>query len=170
MKTGWSKRAGVLLCAGLMTMAPWLDMAPARNARPDASDFFGYVYQLIARTFASFQVDRLVAALLLVVCIWLCRRYLFCKPKGTGVGEYILCAFFAIMTLLCTAVRTQDTVAVLWENAFQLAKAALFVCGVYLLFLTLLRAVSNILENERQASLSSSPKGLRTGIPTGEPS
>lgn len=161
MKTGWSKRAGVLLCAGLMTMAPWLDMAPARNAQPDASDFFGYVYQLIARTFASFQVDRLVAALLLVVCIWLCRRYLFCKPKGTGVGEYILCAFFAIMTLLCTAVRTQDTVAVLWENAFQLAKAALFVCGVYLLFLTLLRAVSNILENERQASLSSSPKGLR---------
>ena len=67
MKREWCRRAGVLLCALLMAAAPWLDMAPARNARPDASDFFGYVYQLIARTFASFQVDRLAAALLLVV-------------------------------------------------------------------------------------------------------
>ena len=160
MKREWCRHAGVLLCALLMTAAPWLDMAPARNARPDASDFFGYVYQLIARTFASFQVDRLAAALLLVVCVWLCRRYLFCKPEGTGAGEYALCAFLAVMTLLCTAVRTEDTVAVLWENAFQLAKAALFVCGVYLLFLTLLRALQNALKKERQASLPSSLKDL----------
>ncbi len=160
MKREWCRRAGVLLCALLMTAAPWLDMAPARNARPDASDFFGYVYQLIARTFASFQVDRLAAALLLVVCVWLCRRYLFCKPEGTGAGEYALCAFLAVMTLLCTAVRTEDTVAVLWENAFQLAKAALFVCGVYLLFLTLLRALQIALKKERQASLPSSLKDL----------
>ena len=141
----------MLGCAALMAAAPWLNLAPARKALPDAQSLFGYVYQLIARTFAALEVDRLAAALLLVVCVWLCRRFLFHKPAGTGVGEYGLCAFFSLMTLLCTAARTQDTVAVLWENAFQVCKAGLFFAGMYLIFLMLLRALRKGLEKGRQA-------------------
>lgn len=51
----------MLGCAGLMTAAPWLNLAPARKALPDAGDLFGYVYQLVARTFAALEVDRLAA-------------------------------------------------------------------------------------------------------------
>ena len=101
------------------------------------------------------------AALLLAACLWLCRSFLFRKPAGTGVGEYGLCAFFSLMTLLCTAVRTQDTVAVLWENAFQVCKAGLFLAGMYLIFLMLLRALRKGLEKGRQAGLPSSLSGLR---------
>lgn len=161
MIRGWIRRAGMLGCAGLMAAAPWLNLAPARKALPDAGDLFGYVYQLVARTFASLEVDRLAAALLLAACLWLCRRFLFRKPAGTGVGEYGLCAFFSLMTLLCTAVRTQDTVAVLWENAFQVCKAGLFLAGMYLIFLMLLRALRKGLEKGRQAGLPSSLSGLR---------
>lgn len=156
MIKGWIRRAGMLGCAGLMAAAPWLNLAPARKALPDAQSLFGYVYQLIARTFASLEVDRLAAALLLAACLWLCRRFLFRKPAGTGVGEYGLCAFFSLMTLLCTAVRTQDTVAVLWDNAFQVCKAGLFLAGMYLIFLMLLRALRKGLEKGRQAGLPSS--------------
>lgn len=161
MIKGWIRRAGMLGCAGLMAAAPWLNLAPARKALPDAQSLFGYVYQLIARTFASLEVDRLAAALLLAACLWLCRRFLFRKPAGTGVGEYGLCAFFSLMTLLCTAVRTQDTVAVLWDNAFQVCKAGLFLAGMYLIFLMLLRALRKGLEKGRQAGLPSSLSGLR---------
>lgn len=155
------KRACLPLCACLMAMVPWLDLAVARKARPDAVDLFGYLYQLIARTFASLAADRLAAALLAAVCLWLCARYLFHKPKDTGVGEYLLCGFLSVMQMLCTAVRTQDTVRVLWENPFQLAKAALFLAGMFLLLLMLLRALKELLEKQRQASLPSSPSGLR---------
>ena len=61
MIRGWIRRAGMLGCAGLMAAAPWLNLAPARKALPDAQSLFGYVYQLIARTFASLEVDRLAA-------------------------------------------------------------------------------------------------------------
>ena len=155
------KQAGLVGCAVMMAAAPWLNLAPASKARPDAEDIFGYLYQLIARTFASLEVDRLAAALTLAACLWLCRRFLFQKPAGTGVGEYGLCAFFSLMTLLCTAARTQDTVAVLWENAFQVCKAGLFFAGMYLIFLMLLRALRKGLEKGRRTGLPSSLSGLR---------
>lgn len=128
-----------------MTLALGLDMGVARKARPDATDIFGYSYQLIARTAASISMDRLTAALVFVVCVGLCLKYLFSKPEGTRFGEYGLCAFLSLMMLLNLTVRTQDTVAVLWANVFQVIKAALYLMGVFLLLLTLLRALRNLL-------------------------
>ena len=43
--------------------------------------------------------------------------------------------------------RQVGTVSVLWENAFQLIKAALYLLGMYLLLLCLLRALGEALQN-----------------------
>lgn len=133
--------AGVALGAGLITLTLGMDIAPARAARPEATDLFGYLYQLAARTFASLTMDRVALAAVLVICLWLCRRYLFHKPQETGVGEYLLSGFFGGMMLVCTAVREQDTIAVLWANLFQLAKSLMCFAGLWLMFLVLLRAM-----------------------------
>jgi len=126
----------LLICAAFA-----LDLSPARAARPEAVDAFGYVYQLLARTFASVTMDRVVLTAMFALAFWLCKRYLFHKPQGTGAGEYLLSMFLGGMMLLCTAVRTEDTVAVLWANLFQLPKAAICFAGLTLLFLLLLRAL-----------------------------
>jgi len=133
--------AGVLTGAWLIAITLGMDLAAARPARPEATELVGYLYQLIARTFASLTLDRLSLAALFAAALWLCRRYLFCKPAHTGIGEYLLSFFFGTMMLLCTAVKTQDTIAVLWANWFQLAKALLCLAGLFLLFLLLMRAL-----------------------------
>lgn len=136
--------AGCFGSAMLIALSLGMDLAPARAARPQAIDLFGYVYQLIARTFASIALDRLALAAVAVAALWLCRRFLFHKPEKTGAGEYVLCAFLGLMMLLATAVRTQGTVQILWTNAFQLAKTLLCAAGMYLLFLVLLRGLRQV--------------------------
>lgn len=133
--------AGVLGGAWLIAMTLGMDLAVVRPARPEAIDLFGYVYQLIARTFASLTLDSLSTAALFAVAFWFCKRYLFHKPVRTGLGEYLLSFFFGGMMLLNTAVRTQDTIAVLWANWFQLAKALMCFVGFSLMFLMLIRAL-----------------------------
>jgi len=135
------KGTGVAPGAGLITLTLGVNIAPARAARPEATDLFGYLYQLVSRTFASITMDRVALAAVLMVCLWLCGRYLFHKPKGTGAGEYLLSGFFGGMMLLCTAVREQGTIAVLWANMFQLAKALMCFAGLTLMFLLLIRAL-----------------------------
>lgn len=135
------KGAGVLVSAGWIAATLGMEIAPARAARPEATDLFGYLYQLAARTFASLTMDRVALAAVFLVCLWLCRRYLFQRPAGTGFGEYFFSGFFGVMTVLCMAVREQETVAVLWTNLFQLAKAGMGMVGWSLLFLMLLRAM-----------------------------
>ena len=140
------KGAGVLVSAGWIAATLGMEIAPARAARPEATDLFGYLYQLAARTFASLTMDRVALAAVFLVCLWLCRRYLFQKPAGTGAGEYLFNGFFGVMTVLCIAVREQETVAILWANLFQLAKAGICMVGWSLLFLMLLRAMREGLE------------------------
>lgn len=129
-----------LTAASLMALAPGIDLSVARNARPDGTDLFGYLYQLLARGFASVDENRLTVAVLFAACLWLCVKFLFRKADNTGVGEYLLCGFMAGMMLLSMAVRTQDTVSVLWANAFQLFKAFTSLVGLYFLFLMLFRS------------------------------
>lgn len=132
--------------AMLGVMALGMDLSVPRAARPEAIDLFGYVYQMIARTFSSFLLDPLTASILFVGVLWLCRRYLFHKFQATGMGEYVLCAALALTSLLSIAVKTNGTIAVLWINAFQMLKAAMCTAGWYVLFLLLVRGLGDLLE------------------------
>lgn len=137
----------VLFGALLAASAPGLSMEVQRKIRPDAFDFGGYLHQVIGRTFEAVQTDAITLTVMFVGCVWLLNRYLFHKPRHTGFGEYLLCAFFSGMQLLCAMTRQVGTVAVLWENAFQVIKAALYLLGMYLLLLCLLRGLGEALQS-----------------------
>lgn len=154
MKRSW-KRGASAAAAALMAIAPALDMAVQRKALPDAVNLLDGLYQLVARTFAAVNMDGLTLSLLFAACMWLCRRYLFAKSGASGVGEYFLCAFLSLMMLLYHAVRTGDSLSLLWQNPFQIVKAALYMAGMYLLCLMLLRALEELL-NRRQETTSPS--------------
>ncbi len=141
------QKLAVLFGALLAAAAPGLSMEVQRKIKPDAFDFGGYLHQVVGRTFEALQTDAITLTVMFVGCVWLLNRYLFHKPRHTGFGEYLLCAFFSGMQLLCAVTRQVGTVAVLWENAFQLIKAALYLLGMYLLLLCLLRALGEALQN-----------------------
>ncbi len=141
------QKLAVLFGALLAAAAPGLSMEVQRKIKPDAFDFGGYLHQLVGRTFEALQTDAITLTVMFVGCVWLLNRYLFHKPRHTGFGEYLLCAFFSGMQLLCAVTRQVGTVAALWENAFQLIKAALYLLGMYLLLLCLLRALGEVLQN-----------------------
>ena len=146
--------------AVLMAAAPGMDLAVEANLYPDGLDLFGYLYQLTGRTVASLDENRLTVALLTAVCLWMTFKYLFHKPKDTGIGEYILSGFSGGMMLLAAAVRTQDTAAVLWANLFQLAKAGMCFAGYTLLFLLALRALKHGMLLLRTASPAADLRSL----------
>ena len=58
------RAAGVLAGAWLIAMTLGMDLAAVRPAKPEARDLFGYVYQLLARTFASLKMDQIALAAL----------------------------------------------------------------------------------------------------------
>lgn len=128
-----------------MSMAPGWDMAVARKLKPDAYDLGGYVYQLIGRTFNSLTTDPFTLAVLFFAMLWLARRFLFHKPRHTGTGEYVLCGFFSLIMLVCSAMRAAGTVRVLWANIFQLFKAGLYLWGMFSIDLCLLRLLGQLL-------------------------
>lgn len=137
----------------LMTAALSLDLGVVRAARPEAVDLFGFVYQILARTFDSVKMEPVALAAVFAVCWCLCRRYLLHKPSGTAIGEYILCAFLAVLNLASTAARSCLTVAVLWSNGFQVIKAGLFAAGWFFWMMILLRALHDVVTNRKREEL-----------------
>lgn len=135
----------ILLGALAAAAAPGMSMDVQRKLKPDATDLGGYLYQAIGRTFEAVQTDAITLTIMLVGCLWLLNRYLFHKPRHTGLGEYLLCGFFSVMQLLCAAMRQMGAVAVLWENAFQLLKVAIYLFGMFLLLLCSLRALGDVM-------------------------
>lgn len=142
------RTAALALSAMLSSIAIGLDMAVVSKLKPDAYDLGGYIYQLIGRTFESMKSDPISAACVFFVALWLARRYLFHKPKQTGVGEYLLCGFFTLSMLVCAAMRASDSVRILYANIFQLLKSALYVLGMYPLFLCAIRGLNELLHRE----------------------
>ena len=141
----WLKKGGWVAGSFLAAIAPGMDLTVQRTLRPDAVEAGGYVHQLIGRTFESLGTDRITLTFMMLAMLWLLKRYLYRKPEHTGVGEYLLCGFLSVMQLLNEACNQAQTVAVLYENVFQMAKAALYLAGIYLLFLCALRALNELL-------------------------
>lgn len=129
--------AGALAIAAAVGM----DLQVNRKLLPDAHEIFGFFYQLIGRLAVSLPQNRIYAAMACVLSFLLLRRYLFHKPDGTGVGEYLLSTGMALMTLMAESVVQTDTIASLWANGFQLVKAMLVLLGWSLLYLCALRAL-----------------------------
>ena len=148
--------AGAFFCA----IAPMMDLSVQEKLMPDAFDVGGYLYQAIGRMFKSFEGAPIVLTVLFLGMLWLLKRYLFHKPADTGVGEYLLCGFFALMQLLCTAMRQTGTIQVLYENAFQMLNAAAFASGMYLLLLCALRGLYELIRREGLGSVSDGLSGL----------
>lgn len=149
--------AGAFFCA----IAPMMDLSVQRKLKPDAFDVGGYLHQAIGRAFEAFEGAPIVLTVLFLGMLWLLKRYLFHKPVDTGVGEYLICGFFALMQLLCTAVRQTGTIQVLYENVFQILNAAIFAVGMYLLLLCALRGLHELIcGGVCFGSLSGGPSGL----------
>jgi len=147
------RKAGVAAAAFLMTLAPALDMAVQQKLKPDAVDLGGYLYQLVGRTLASIQTDTLTMAFMFFAALWLANRYLYRKPKATGAGEYLLCGFLSLMMLCCASIRATESVQTLYANYFQLAKVLLYLPGMFLLFLSALRGLNELVTRGRSAAL-----------------
>ena len=113
-----------------MTLAAGLEMTVARKLNPDAVDAGGFLYQLIGRAAASFQLEPLTAGCVLLIACWLARRYLFRRAEGAKAGEYLLSAFLGGIALLCAAMRAGETVRLIWQNSFQLFKSLLIFAGI----------------------------------------
>lgn len=141
MKKRW-QTAGCVIGAVFATIAPSLNLTVQRKLRPDAYDLGGYVYQLIGRTFEAIGADQITLGLMFFAVLWLTKRYLYHKPKCFGVGEYLLCGFFSVMHLLDAAVRQAGTVAVLYDNMFQIAKICIWLPGMFVLYLCAVRALN----------------------------
>ncbi len=136
----------ITLAAWLMSVAPGLSMAVQRKLKPDAYDLGGMLYQLVGRTFNALTTDPFTLTVLFCVFFFLARRYLFHKPAKTGAGEYVLCGVMSAVMLVCAAMRTGGgTVKVLYENTFQIMKTALYLPGMFLIELCLLRGLNELL-------------------------
>lgn len=142
------KRIAWIAVSFLAAAAPGMDWTVQRKLRPDAFEIGGYLHQAIGRTFDAIGTDRISMAILIVVVLWLTNRYLFHKPRETGVGEYLLCGLFTLMQLLNVAINQVGTVAVLWENMFQLFKVFLYLPGMFVLFLCACRALNELLRHK----------------------
>lgn len=138
------------LAALLMTLAAGLEMTAARKLNPDAVDAGGFLYQLIGRTAASFQLEPLTAGCVLLIACWLARRYLLRRAEGAKAGEYLLSAFLGGIALLCAAMRAGETVRLIWQNSFQLIKSLLIFAGMSLWFLYAVRALAEGLSRPRK--------------------
>ena len=136
------KNLVVLFSAAMMAVAPGMNFEVQRKALPDMADGWDFLYQVIARTAAAFSPDSISLAVLLFVALWACRRYLFCKPAQTGVGEYLLCGFMAGMMLLNRGIRAGDSLRLLYANGFQVIKSGLYLAGMFLIFLMALRGLN----------------------------
>ena len=136
------RKVGVPIVALLMAVAPSLTMAVHRQLEPDASDLGGYVYQIIGRLIPDIRTDSLTIALVFIGALWLSNRYLFHKPGRTGVGEYLLCGFFSVTMLSCASIRATGSVQTLYSDGFQVLKTAVYLSGMFPLFLCALRALN----------------------------
>ena len=132
-----------------MVVSQFLSMKVERAVRPAIESVSGYIYQIIARFFNSLDANSLTMALLFMACFWFFKKFLFKKQKNTGIGEYILCAFFTVCMLVSAAMRASGpnggTISILWENAFQLNKVIVYCLGYFPLFLCLLRGLQLLL-------------------------
>jgi hypothetical protein len=150
------RTAAIFLCSALMAIAPGLDLAVQKKALPDAAGFWDACYQAISRTSAAVTADSLSLAAVFCVALWLCMRFLFRKPAHAGAGETLLCALLSGLMLLERAVRTDGSVSLLYANAFQAFKAALYWAGMFLFFLTGLRGLNTL--------INAAPTGRGTGL------
>ena len=125
-----------------MTITPHLSMEVIGPIRPSIENIGGYIYQIIGRTFSSIGENNLANTLIFIACFVLANRYLFHKPKQTGIGEYILSGFFTVWMLLSASLRAEGTILTLYENLFQIIKVAIFSIGYFALFLCALRGLN----------------------------
>ncbi|MDD3337025.1 MAG: DUF6020 family protein [Eubacteriales bacterium] len=139
------QECGCALCALLMAVAPGLDFSVQGKVLPDAQDFFGFLDQCIARTFRAVGADTLTLALLFAAFWFLCRRYLYHKPKGTGVGEYLLCGGLCTVMTLYGSIKATGSIVSLYANGFQAFKTVLFFAGLFFILLVLLRGLNELL-------------------------
>lgn len=129
----------------LAAWAPGFNWEVQRKLRPDAFEIGGYLHQIIGRTFDAVSTDNITMMVVILGVLWLTRRYLYHKPKGSGAGEYVLCGFFAVMQLLNSVTNQVDTVAMLYANMFQVIKTLLYLPGMFVLFLCAVRALNELL-------------------------
>lgn len=148
------EKTSIVFCAVLMAIAPGMDFSVQRKVFPDAADFWDSCYQIIARTADAFSTDRISLAVLLCLVVWLCHRYLFKKPKGTGIGEYLLCAFMSGMMVLNRAISLTGSVQLLYTNSFQIIKTLLYFVGIFLFFLMGLRGLNDLLRLLRKVPVT----------------
>ncbi|NLO84537.1 MAG: hypothetical protein GX096_03785 [Clostridiales bacterium] len=146
-RTPLMRKISIVMIAALMTIAPSFDMSVARKLRPDAVDLGGFIFQAIGRTISSISTDSLTLSLLFFVMMWLANRYIFHKPKETKVGEYLLCGFLSIMMLCASSIRATESIQTLYENAFQIVKALLFLAGFFPLLLCAIRGLNELLHD-----------------------
>ena len=142
----------IALCALLMAVSPGMDFHAQAKALPDGAGLVDMLYQLIARTTAAFSTDSLALAALAAVFVWLANRAFFRDRQTFRVGEALLCAFLSGMMLLTRSIRTDNTVRLLYENGFQVIKAALYFSGMYLIYLAACRVLREALVNQRFAA------------------
>ena len=143
-------RSGLVLLGSILIAATsGMDMTVARKLLPDAHGLLGYLYQFLGRVFRDFSSDRFAMLAIFCVSFWLLKRYLFCKPKNTGAGEYLLCALFGAFRVVSEAFRQAGTVAVLWADLFQLMKTVMLFVASVMLMLCLLRGLNEWLHRER---------------------
>lgn len=139
---------GWILCSLLAAWAPGMDLSIQRKLRPDAFDLGGYLHQAIGRTFDAVQTDSITLIAMMIVMLWLVKRYLYHKPRNTGFCEYVLPGFFSIMQLINTSLRHTGSIQTLYANMFQVIKAGLYLVGMYVLLLCSLRALNELVTNK----------------------
>ena len=132
---------GSLLLACLTVFALGLDMSvemPAKLIQTlRAGDFWGQINNLLIALNEFHTMDHLTGLVLAIACIWLYQRYLL--GHRACAGEYILSGFLALTMLVSEAAAKEDTITCLWSGGTQCLKAALYLAGLWPLFLALLR-------------------------------
>lgn len=101
--------------------------------------FFGYINNLLIALNEFHTMDHLTGLVLLVACVWLYGRFLFVRGRE---GERVLAGFFALTMLVSEACAAENTVTCLWSGATQLVKAALYLAGLWPLFVALIRLLA----------------------------
>ena len=154
---------GSLLLACLTVFALGLDMSvemPAKLIQTlRAGDFWGQINNLLIALNEFHTMDHLTGLVLAIACIWLYQRYLL--GHRACAGEYILSGFLALTMLVSEAAAKEDTITCLWSGGTQCLKAALYLAGLWPLFLALLRLMREGLA--RMEPLGPRPGGVRCG-------
>ncbi len=131
-----------------LTLTPGVLGVPAMSMIRDLGRDDGVwtpISNLLELMAQAISFNQPVLLLLVIGLCWIYHRTLFISPR-LNAASYAVAAFLSVATLFSSAIQETDAVSILWVNRVQLCKTALYLAGIFPLYLATFRALGKALD------------------------